>query len=111
MNRTACAKHHQTNIVNCTPEVKELAMQLLYGRNITIHMAYECRDALLTLVSTNSSMCSKTKDWFIKTFGTDDGMKVSVHSPIFCHPKQLADKHASISEFYDDLRILFGLTD
>jgi hypothetical protein len=58
------------------PELKELAMQLLYGRNISIHMAYEIRDNLFRLVAMNSSVSSKTKEWFVKTFGSDDGLQV-----------------------------------
>ena len=79
MKRTACAKHHETNITSCPPELKEPAMELLYGRNISIHMAYETRDTLLSLLS-RASISSKTRDWFNKTFGSDEGMMVSVHS-------------------------------
>jgi hypothetical protein len=70
-------------------------MDLLYGRNITIHMAYEIRDVLLSLVSKSSSISVKTRDWFTKTFGSDQGMMVSVHSPIFClhTPCRLIHKH------------------
>jgi hypothetical protein len=58
-------------------------MQLLYGRNISIHMAYEMRDALISLATSSTSISSKTRDWIVKTFGSDEGMTVSVHSPIF----------------------------
>jgi hypothetical protein len=66
-------------------------MELLYGRNITIHMAYEIRDTLLSLASKSSSTTDKTRDWLTKTFGSDEGMVVSVHSPMFCALKLPTD--------------------
>ena len=57
--------------------MKEPAMDLLYGRNISIHMAYEIRDTLLSLVST-CSISIKTREWLQKAFGSDEGMMVSV---------------------------------
>lgn len=86
-------------------------MQLLYGRSISIHMAYEIRDALLVLISTNANVSNKTKEWFMRTFGSDDSMKVSVHPPIRVRLKHSADEHTSISQFLDDLRVLCGLID
>jgi hypothetical protein len=47
-------------------------------------MAYDIRDALLSsLLLSACTLSKKTKDWFTRTFGTDEGMKVSVHSPFF----------------------------
>ena len=71
-------------MASCAPNVKEPTLQLLYGRNISIHMAYDIRDALLALVLGHTSLSQKTKNWFSSTFGTDEGMMVSVHSPV--HP-------------------------
>jgi len=79
LKRTACAKHNEANITSCPSELKEPAMELLYARNISIHMAYEIRDSLLSSVSANANISSTTKEWFIKTFGSDEGMMVSVH--------------------------------
>ena len=81
VDRTACAKHLETNITSCAANIKDPAMELLYGRCITIHMAYNIRDAIFTaLHSSSCTLSKKTKDWFTATFGTDDGMRVSVHS-------------------------------
>jgi hypothetical protein len=63
-------------------------------------MAYEVRDTLLSLVH-KSEVSSKTKEWFSKTFGSDEGMMVSVHSPNRHSLKPcIADKHASVSELF-----------
>jgi hypothetical protein len=45
-------------------------------------MAREIRDTLLTLVHQSPTISSKTKEWFVRTFGTEEGMKVSAHLPI-----------------------------
>ena len=84
MNRTSCAKHQETNVSSCASEVKDPTLQLLYGRTISIHMAYDIRDLLLALVLRHPTLSAKTKNWFTTTFGTDEGMMVSVHSPICC---------------------------
>jgi hypothetical protein len=82
LDRTSCAKHMETNVSSLSPSIKDLTMELLYGRHITIHMAFDIRDTLFSLVHTPTSTLSKTtKDWFLTSFGTDAGMKVSVHSP------------------------------
>jgi hypothetical protein len=52
-------------------------MQLLYARSISRHMAFDIRDEVLQSVL-KSSLSSTTKDWFTKTFGSDEGMRVSV---------------------------------
>jgi hypothetical protein len=52
-------------------------MDLLYGRNLSIHMAYNTRDTLLSKLP-KASISSKTRDWIQKTFGSDEGMMVSV---------------------------------
>ena len=81
LDRTACAKHLETNITSCPSSIKEPTMELLYGRCVTIHMAYAIRDVILSaLHSTSCTLSKKTKDWFTATFGTDEGMRVSVHS-------------------------------
>jgi len=101
LDRTACAKHLETNITSCSTGIKEPTMELLYGRCVTIHMSYEIRDAIFSALHSPSCMLStKTKDWFTATFGTDEGMRVSVHSHF--HIAVLldsypADQYASIS--------------
>lgn len=82
IERTSCAKHMETNITSCPPSIKDPIMELLYGRCITIHMAFEIRDAIFAaLHSPSCAVIKKTKDWFTASFGTDVGMRVSVHSP------------------------------
>lgn len=101
LDRTACAKHLETNITSCPTNIKEPTMELLYGRCVTIHMAYAIRDAILSdLHRPLCTLSKKTKDWFTATFGTDEGMRVSVHSHF--HIAVLldsypADQYASIS--------------
>jgi hypothetical protein len=44
-------------------------------------MARDIRDALLGLVLQSETISIKTKEWFARTFGTEEGMKVSAHLP------------------------------
>ena len=82
LDRTSCAKHMETNVSSLSPDIKDPTMELLYGKHITIHMALDIRDTLFSLVHSPTSTLSKTmKDWFMTNFGTDAGMRVSVHSP------------------------------
>jgi hypothetical protein len=80
--RTACAKHLEVNVASCPSDIKELAKDLLYGRCLSTHMAREIRDTLLTLVHRSQTISFKTKEWFVRTFGTEEGMKVSARLPI-----------------------------
>ncbi len=80
MDRTSCAKHQETNVSGCAPNVKEPTLELLYGRNISIHMAYEIRDALLALVLGLPGLSQKTKNWFNSTFGTDEAMQTNTQA-------------------------------
>ncbi len=50
---------------------------LLYSRELSFHMAFEIRDQLIALVMA-STMDKTTKDWFVKCFGDDEGMKVRI---------------------------------
>ncbi len=77
--RTACAKHLETNVASCPADIKELACNLLYGRCLSIHMAYETRDELIRKVA-ESSLCQTTKNWFGKTFNCDEGMKTNTQA-------------------------------
>ena len=79
--RTACAKHLEVNVASCPSDIKDLTGDLLYGRCLSIHMAREVRDALFGLLLKSQTISSKTKEWFNKTFGTEEGMKVSAHLP------------------------------
>jgi hypothetical protein len=79
--RTACAKHLEVNVASCPSNIKDLARDLLYGRCLSIHMARDIRDALLGLVLQSETISIKTKEWFARTFGTEEGMKVSAHLP------------------------------
>ena len=51
---------------------------LLYNQELSFHMAFEIRDELLGLVLKNLNVSKTTKDWFVKCFGDDEGMKVRV---------------------------------
>lgn len=42
-------------------------------------MAREARDALFRLGLASQSISGKTKEWFNRTFATEEGMKVSAH--------------------------------
>lgn len=75
--RTACAKHLESNIPSCKPEFKEQAMRLLYDKNISLKMAFEVRDSLISGVSQCAALGKPTRDWMLKTFGTDEAMAVS----------------------------------
>ena len=79
-DRTACAKHLEPNIASLNGNLKPLAMALLYGREISTHMACEIRDDLIAKTATTATCHSDTKAWMVTTFGTDAAMKVCVHN-------------------------------
>ena len=81
--RTACAKHLEPNISSCKYELKDQAMNLIYGKHISVNIAFEIRDKLLSDVLSCGALSKPTKDWFMKTFGSDAAMKVSVHCIIY----------------------------
>ena len=66
-------------MASCPADIKELACDLLYGRCLSIHMAYEIRDELIKRVA-ESSLCSTTKNWFGKTFNCDEGMETNTQA-------------------------------
>jgi hypothetical protein len=75
--RTACAKHLEPNISGLNGTLKPLAMSLIYGREVSTHMAYEIRDRLLS--SGCQTIGQQTRKWLQATFSTDAGMQVCVH--------------------------------
>ena len=82
-DRTACAKHLEPNIASLNGNLKPLAMTLLYGREISTHMACEIRDELIAKTASTGTCHSDTKSWMVATFGSDAAMMVCVH--IFRH--------------------------
>lgn len=78
--RTACAKHLETNVTSCSTEIKELSGDLLYGRCLSIHMACDTRDTLLSLVLISPTISQTTKAWFQKTFGSEEGMQTNTQA-------------------------------
>jgi hypothetical protein len=65
----------ETNVCSADHETKDLTLKLLYGREISVHMANEISASLLTKVAAKA-MLSTTKEWFSKSFSTEEGMKV-----------------------------------
>ena len=82
-DRTACAKHLEPNIASLNGNLKPLAMTLLYGREISTHMACEIRDELIAKTASTGTCHSDTKSWMVATFGSDAAMMVCVY--IFSH--------------------------
>ena len=76
--RTACAKHLEPNIQSLNGNLKPVAMALLYGREVSTHMAYDLRNQLLE--SKCQTIPSITKNWLQKAFSTDAAMQVCVHN-------------------------------
>lgn len=76
-DRTACAKHLEPNISSLNGNLKPVAMSLIYGRDVSTHMAYELRNQLLQ--NTCQTISSTTKRWLDATFSTDAAMQVCVH--------------------------------
>ena len=76
-DRTACAKHLEPNITNLNGNLKPIAMSLLYGREVSTHMAYDLRDKLLSTEC--QTITSDKKKWLSAAFSTDAAMKVCVH--------------------------------
>ena len=76
-DRTACAKHLEPNISCLNGNLKPVAMSLIYGRDVSTHMAYELRNQLLQ--NTCQTISSTTKRWLDATFSTDAAMQVCVH--------------------------------
>ena len=75
--RTACAKHLQPNVNNLNGNLKPLGMSLIFGRDVSTHMAYDIRDKLLS--TDCHAMTSVMKKWLTATFSTDAAMQVCVH--------------------------------
>ena len=75
--RTACAKHLEPCIMHLNGNLKPIAMSLIYGREVSTHMAYDLRDQL---VSTEcQTITVDKKKWLSAAFSTDAAMKVCVH--------------------------------
>jgi hypothetical protein len=81
--RTACAKHLEPNISNLNGNLKPLAMSLIYGREVSTHMAYNLRDELLS--NGCQTITADMKKWLTATFSTDAAMQVCVHKPSRTH--------------------------
>jgi hypothetical protein len=65
----------EANVTSSDQDTKDLTKMLLYGREISVHMATDLSSSLLTKVAAKS-MLSSTRDWFTKSFSTEEGMKV-----------------------------------
>jgi hypothetical protein len=81
--RTACAKHLEPNISNLNGNLKPLAMSLIYGREVSTHMAYNLRDELLS--NGCQTITADMKKWLTATFSTNAAMQVCVHKPSRTH--------------------------
>jgi hypothetical protein len=85
--RTSCAKHMESKVVSADEEIKEMVKRLLYGKDISHHMATEIRDELLHKLAPNgtnggkANLNSKTRKWIEANFGTD--MAMSTNSQAF----------------------------
>jgi ribosomal protein S15P/S13E len=75
--RTACAKHLEPNISSLNGNLKPLAMSLIYGREVSTHMAYDLRDQLLSTGC--QTITADMRKWLTATFSTDAAMQVCVH--------------------------------
>ena len=75
--RTACAKHLEPSIQGLNGNLKPVAMSLIYGRELSTHMAYDLRKQLLHTPC--QTISSNTKKWLDATFSTDAAMQVCVH--------------------------------
>ena len=75
--RTACSKHLEPNIASLNGNLKPVAMSLIYGREVSTHMAYELRKQLLQTGC--QTITANTKNWLDATFSTDAAMEVCVH--------------------------------
>jgi hypothetical protein len=75
--RTACAKHLEPNISSLNGNLKPLAMSLIYGREVSMHMAYDLRDQLLSTAC--QTITADMRKWLTATFSTDAAMQVCVH--------------------------------
>jgi hypothetical protein len=107
-NRTSCAKHMEANVTSSDQETKDLTKMLLYGREISVHMATDMSASLLTKVAAKS-MLSSTREWFTKSFSTEEGMKVCqwwVHTyDVHTHTTIFADQHPGASQFFVHMRL------
>ncbi len=83
-NRTSCAKHMEPNVASLNQTLKESAMTLLYGRNISTAMVYEIRDKLINGCTSTTNLAAPTRKWVLANFGTDEAMHVCVHTSQFC---------------------------
>lgn len=78
-DRTSCAKHMQPNIMPLCADLKELAMQLLYCREISTHVAFEIRDHLFSEMYKVGAASQSVKKWVTANFESDEAMQVRVH--------------------------------
>lgn len=81
--RTACAKHLQPNIQGLNGNLHPVAMSLIYGKEVSTHMAYDLRKRLLATVC--QTITADKKKWLTAAFSTDAGMQVCVHK--LCRPR------------------------
>lgn len=106
--RTSCAKHMEPNVASLNHVLKESAMSLLYGRNISTTMVFEIRDKLISGCTTTSNLLATTRKWVLANFGTDEAMHVCIHTSHFCTTfhTHVADQHTSVSQFHFYIRLL-----
>ncbi len=99
--RTSCAKHMEPNVASLNHVLKDKAMTLLYGRNISTTMAFEIRDKLISDVTATTNLGADTRKWVLANFGTDETMQVCVHTLLVCNMfhTRVADQHTGFSQF------------
>lgn len=99
--RTSCAKHMEPNVASLNHVLKDKAMNLLYGRNISTTMAFEIRDKLISDVTATTNLGAQTRKWVLANFGTDETMQVCVHTSLVCNMfhTRVADQHTGFSQF------------
>lgn len=95
-SRTACAKHAESNIPSCKPEFKEQVMSLLYDKNMSLTMAYNVRDNLLSGVLQCAALGKPSRDWMQKSFGTDEAMAVSAS---YCSIREITSTQINTQAF------------
>jgi len=77
--RTSCAKHMEPSVASLNHTLKDQAMSLLYGRNISTTMAFEIRDSLTAACIGCTNLGAPTRKWVQANFGTDETMHVCTH--------------------------------
>jgi hypothetical protein len=70
----------QPNIMPLSADLKPLAMQLLYGREISTHVAFETRDQLFSEMYKAGAASHTVKKWVTANFESDAAMQVRVHT-------------------------------